>query len=144
MKEVSKVFIGASALLNNGSVLSRIGCAVVAMVAQRFKSPLLVCCESYKFHEKVQLDSICFNELGDPDDLIVTGKGDPHGEALSEWRDIPKLKLLNLTYDLIPTEFVTMVITEVGMIPATSVPVVLREYHKDLAVISEQSSGAGS
>ena len=50
---------------------------------------------------------------------------------LSGWRDIPKLKLLNLKYDLTPATFISMVITEMGMIPATSVPVILREYHKD-------------
>ena len=38
------------------------------------------------------------------------------------------MKLLNLIFDLTPAQFVTMVITEVGMIPITSVPVVLREY----------------
>jgi hypothetical protein len=36
-------------------------------------------------------------------------------------------------------EFVTMVITEVGMIPATSVPVVLREYHKDHLMVDEKT-----
>lgn len=31
--------------------------------------PVLVCCEAFKFHERVQLDSITHNELGDPDAL---------------------------------------------------------------------------
>jgi translation initiation factor eIF-2B subunit delta len=30
---------------------------------------VLVCCEAFKFHERVQLDSITHNELGDPDAL---------------------------------------------------------------------------
>ena len=29
-----------------------------------------VCCETYKFTERVLLDAICYNELGDPDDLV--------------------------------------------------------------------------
>lgn len=36
----------------------------MAMVAHAFGVPVLVCCEAYKFHERVQLDSICANELG--------------------------------------------------------------------------------
>lgn len=44
-------------------------------------------------------------------------------------------------YDLTPAEFVSMVITEVGMIPATSVPVVLREYHKDHIVTDDSVLG---
>jgi translation initiation factor eIF-2B subunit delta len=57
-----------------------------------------------------------------------------NSSPLSEWRDIPSLKLLNLVYDLTPNEFIMMVNTEVGMIPPTSVPVVLREYRKEFAL----------
>lgn len=132
MEEVSKVFMGASALLANGTVISRVGSAVVGMMAHTYNTPLLVFCETYKMHERVQLDSICFNELGDPDELISNDRDDcKYGDVLTDWRDQQKLKLLNLTYDSTPPEFVSMVITEVGMIPATSVPVILREYHKD-------------
>lgn len=64
MHEVTRVFLGASAVLSNGTVYSRVGTACVAMVAHAFQVPVLVCCEAYKFHERVQLDSICSNELG--------------------------------------------------------------------------------
>ena len=64
MPEVTRDFLGASAVLSNGTVYSRIGTACVAMVAHAFCVPVLICCEAYKFHERVQLDSICSNELG--------------------------------------------------------------------------------
>lgn len=64
MHEVKRVFLGAASVLSNGTVYSRVGTACVAMVAKAFNVPVLVCCEAYKFHERVQLDSICFNELG--------------------------------------------------------------------------------
>lgn len=35
-------------------------------------------------------------------------------------------------YDITPPEYITMIITEVGMIPPSSVPVVLREVRKEL------------
>ncbi|KAL2935512.1 Translation initiation factor eIF-2B subunit delta [Bienertia sinuspersici] len=66
MHEVTRVFLGAASILSNGMVYSRIGTACVAMVAHSFRVPVLVCCEAYKFHERVLLDSICSNELGDP------------------------------------------------------------------------------
>jgi len=130
IREVNKVIMGAAALLSNGSVISRVGSALVALHAHRNNVPLLICCETYKFHERVQLDSIGFNELGDPDELLVADEqsGNSMSDSLSEWRDMANLKLLNLMYDLTPVTFVTMVITEVGMIPPTSVPVILREY----------------
>jgi translation initiation factor eIF-2B subunit delta len=44
---------------------------------------------------------------------------------------LPRLGLLNLKYDAMPAEYVTMVVTEFGMIPPTSVPVILREYRQE-------------
>ncbi|KAJ1862825.1 hypothetical protein LPJ73_000665 [Coemansia sp. RSA 2703] len=51
---------------------------------------------------------------------------------LSDWRSTPNLHLLNLMQDVTPPEFVTVIITEVGMIPTTSIPVVLREYKNQI------------
>ena len=39
--------------------------------------------------------------------------------------------LLNLIYDAMPQDFVTLVVTEFGAIPPTSVPVILREYRQE-------------
>lgn len=44
---------------------------MVGMVAQERRVPVIICCETYKFHERVQLDSICANELGDPEALAT-------------------------------------------------------------------------
>ena len=147
MKEVSMVMVGASSILANGSVISRVGTATVGMMADVYKVPMIICCETYKFHERVQVGSISFNELGDPEDLVRVDRDrnsrDPRGDSkarqgaaeekkqeLDDWRDVRHLKLLNLAYDLTPPCFVSMVITEFGSIPVTSVPVVLREYMK--------------
>ncbi|WCJ22009.1 Translation initiation factor eIF-2B subunit delta [Euphorbia peplus] len=130
MHEVTKVFIGASSVLSNGTVYSRVGTACVAMVAHAFRVPVLVCCEAYKFHERVQLDSICSNELGDPDAIKkVPGRKDVnYHDSLANNEN---LQLLNLMYDVTPSEYVSMIITDYGMIPPTSVPVIVREYRRE-------------
>lgn len=130
MQEVTRVFLGASSVLSNGTVYSRVGSACVAMVAHAFHVPVMICCETYKFHERVQLDSICSNELGDPDALVkVPGRKDL--SELEGWSQSAHLQLLNLTYDATPADYVSMIITELGMVPPTSVPVILREYRKE-------------
>ncbi|KAK1301544.1 hypothetical protein QJS10_CPB12g00258 [Acorus calamus] len=97
MHEVTRVFLGASSVLSNGTVYSRDGTACVAMVAHAFRVPLIICCEAYKFHERVQLDSICSNELGVPDVISkVPGRRDLN--YLDNWSDDKNLQLLNLTY----------------------------------------------
>ncbi|KAJ3331022.1 Eukaryotic translation initiation factor 2B, subunit 4 delta, 67kDa [Blyttiomyces sp. JEL0837] len=128
MREVTKLVIGASALLANGAVMAR-----------------AVLCELYKFTEAVRLDSFVWNEIGDPDELVdienrpptaVTpsllsppgsgahgGKKDANSQPsiLKEWRDIPDLKLLHLYYDVTPANFIDLVICENGCQPSTSV-----------------------
>ncbi len=66
---------------------------------------------------------------GDPNDLVNIEK---NSEYLKDWKDSKSLSLLNLVYDVTPPELVTMVITELGMIPCTSVPVVLRVKHSEI------------
>uniref|UniRef100_I3MH78 Translation initiation factor eIF2B subunit delta n=1 Tax=Ictidomys tridecemlineatus TaxID=43179 RepID=I3MH78_ICTTR len=128
LPEVSKVLLGAHALLANGSVMSRVGTAQLALVARAHNVPVLVCCETYKFCERVQTDAFVSNELDDPDDLQCE-----RGEhvALANWQNHPSLRLLNLVYDVTPPELVDLVITELGMIPCSSVPVVLRVKSSD-------------
>ncbi|RHY03003.1 hypothetical protein DYB25_006935, partial [Aphanomyces astaci] len=142
MKEVTKVFLGATAIMSNGAVVARVGTALCAMTAHEFNVPVLFCCETYKFSDRVQLDSITHNELRDPDELVnsyaadhqrLTNRSEAEASAhvLADWRDLPNLKLLNLVYDLTPMEYVSMVVTEIGMIPPTSIPAIIREYRKE-------------
>lgn len=64
IRDATKVYLGAHAMLSNGRLYSRVGTAAVAMYAKEFDKPVIVCCESIKFTDKVGLDSIVTNELG--------------------------------------------------------------------------------
>ena len=174
MKQVSKVFIGAVAMLNNGTAMGRAGTAMVAMTAHAYNTPVMVCCETYKFCERAQLDSICFNELGkaawhrihtasrwlksglcagSPEQLVapkgwpeakpsadssgvldlrresaLSVRESPRPEACVSQRALVLRQALNLCYDITPIKYIAVVVTEVGMIPPTSVPVIIREY----------------
>ncbi|XP_065220162.1 translation initiation factor eIF2B subunit delta [Planococcus citri] len=116
MKEANKVLLGAHALLTNGYVMSRAGSSQVALIAKSFNVPVLVCCETHKFSERVQTDALVYNELGDAEKLI----GD------SSCKSNNNLNLLTLMYDVTPSDLVTAVVTELAVLPCTSVPVVLR------------------
>ena len=73
------------------------------MAAHEHGVAVLVCCETYKFTERVLLDAICYNELGDPDALLQAADADQGGASLSDWRERPRLKLLNHHKPLIHT-----------------------------------------
>ena len=52
--------------------MSRIGTAVIALVAKSYNVPVLVCCETYKFCDKVQTDAFVNNELGKTTPIIIS------------------------------------------------------------------------
>lgn len=132
IKEVTKTIIGAAGIYANGTLLSRTGTAAVCALSRRSNVPVIVCCETVKFSDRLQIDSFVFNELGDPDALVRPGASD--ATALNGWKSVDSLKLLNILYDVTPSEYVTVVITEIGLIPVTSIPVVLREYSSSTAM----------
>lgn len=68
--DVDYLFLGAHSILSNGFLYSRAGTAMLAMSAKRRNIPVLVCCESLKFSQRVQLDSVTYNELADANDLV--------------------------------------------------------------------------
>ena len=45
--------MGAASVNSNGTVVSRIGSAAVAMMADAVGVPVIICCETYKFSSKV-------------------------------------------------------------------------------------------
>ena len=122
MQQVTKVFLGASALLVNGSIYGQIGTACVALLAKSHHVPVLVCCETYKISNKVQLESITQNELGNPRELLLDGENQTVKSSKPK-----NLKAANLLYDVTADKFVSGIITELGIIPPTSVAVLLRE-----------------
>jgi translation initiation factor eIF-2B subunit delta len=120
IEDVTKVMLGAHAMMSNGRLFSRVGTALVAMEAIEAKKAVLVLCETIKFTERVALDSIVHNEIAPADELVIPGG------ALTNWEDIKKLQLCNLMFDVTPAEYIDMIITESGIVPPTSVPVLHR------------------
>ena len=192
MTDVTRVILGASCFMSNGAMLAPAGTAMVAALAKSKQIPVIVASESYKFSEKVQLDSIVFNELGHTSEIAImalategeeTGQSTlvPTPQKLSVFRgmnlerdnassnssssssgagaaaaeevgsglvsiptrandfngvakraesDLP-FEVVNLRYDLTPINNISVVATESGLIPPTSIPVLIRELHAD-------------
>eukprot|EP01060_Flectonema_neradi_P000540 TRINITY_DN10340_c0_g1_i2.p1 TRINITY_DN10340_c0_g1~~TRINITY_DN10340_c0_g1_i2.p1 ORF type:complete len:469 (+),score=79.54 TRINITY_DN10340_c0_g1_i2:66-1409(+) len=121
----TKVFVGASAMLTNGSLVNRIGTATVCTLAKHFGRPVLCFCEKYKFADKVWLGSLTNNEEASSTSLLTLMNGTP--SPLSDSIDSDCLSLVNYMYDVTPAEAIDVVMTEIGPMPPTSVPVIVRE-----------------
>eukprot|EP01059_Diplonema_ambulator_P019582 TRINITY_DN330_c0_g1_i1.p1 TRINITY_DN330_c0_g1~~TRINITY_DN330_c0_g1_i1.p1 ORF type:complete len:445 (+),score=170.46 TRINITY_DN330_c0_g1_i1:33-1337(+) len=124
LPKCNKVFVGASSMLTNGSLVSRTGTSMIAMMAKHFSLPVLCFCETYKFADKVWLGSLTNNEEADTTDLMTLMDGNESPIANDE---SDKLKVANYMYDLTPAENIDMVVTELGPMHPTSVPVIVRE-----------------
>lgn len=147
---VDLCLLGTHALLSNGAMYGRAGQATVAMMAKSAGVPVVCCCETYKFTDRIMLDSIVSNEMGSlslhscrPDQelrsttgtvqsLIPAASQNPYF-ALPPTSPGPPSEAdggdrLTLLYDVARPEDVTVVITEAGMIPVQSVPVLQRDY----------------
>ncbi|CDO73983.1 hypothetical protein BN946_scf185043.g32 [Trametes cinnabarina] len=120
ISEVSTVLVGAHSIHTNGAVYSRAGTALVAMMAKRHSVPVVVCCETYKFSETIQLDSFSKNELAPVGDLFSSFPHNKPRESLT-LENKPNLEILNPLYDLTPPTCITAVVTEVGVIPPNSI-----------------------
>ena len=118
IQDATKVMLGAHAMMSNGRLFSRAGTAIVAMEAKDADKPVLVLCATVKFTDRVSLDSIVHNEIAPPDELVIPGG------ALEKWKKTKNLQLCNLMYDSTPAEYIQMIISEVGELPTTSVPVI--------------------
>lgn len=65
MFDATKVFLGAHSIMANGALYSRAGTAVVAAAAKHSGLPVLVLCETIKFSDKIIIDGLVNNELGE-------------------------------------------------------------------------------
>ncbi len=134
LPRASLVLLGASALHSDGSLYSRAGTALIAMLAKEHRVPVVACVETYKFGEKVVLDAVACNELGEVGDLLEipfgivpgssvrAGSGLGFGERDEDEEDFGRKKggkgaevvAVHLLYDLTPPSLITAVCTEVS------------------------------
>lgn len=152
VKDATKVFLGAHAMMSNGRLYSRVGTALVSMLASSHSLPVIVLCQSVKFTEKVALDSIVGNEVAPAeeilseaerrellplksrlpaalknDDKTSTDETPADTTDVLKWiEDTRNLNHLQVLYDVTPAQYINMVITEYGSLPPSSVPVVHR------------------
>ena len=109
-KKVTKVFLGADALLKKG-IINKVGSEVIAQVAKNEKIPVYVIADSWKFSPReLKLEKRDFYEV---------------------WKDLPKkskIKIKNPAFEFVPKKYLKGIITEKGLM---SYRKFLREVKKD-------------
>lgn len=126
MADVTKIMLGAHAMLANGVASARAGCGMLALAGHERSVPVMMVCETYKFSERVQLDSFVSNELVSPEAVL---ERDP--------LQLPKsgggamdVQVVYLMYDIIPSKLISVCVSEMGLLPCKSVPVIVNEFKR--------------
>lgn len=111
---VDKVFVGADTLCANGDLLNKIGTSQVALCARELNIDFIVATESIKFSPQSLLGSIIPIEERDSFEVLEKGK-------------IKKLKIRNPAFDITDVSYISMIVTEYGVIPPQAVYHILKE-----------------
>ncbi|CCU98611.1 unnamed protein product [Malassezia sympodialis ATCC 42132] len=126
------VLLGTSSLLSNGAPYARSGTAMCAMMAHGFHIPVIICCETYKFSDRIQLDSFVVNEAGQSSDLLSQEDDTLQTPSVlltrAECSAQSRLKVVQLLHDVTPPRYVSAIASEVGLSGTESVGVILRDY----------------
>lgn len=128
----SVVLLGTASLLSNGAPYARSGTAMCAMMAHGFGVPVIICCETYKFSDRIQLDSFVVNEAGQSSDLLSQEDDNTLTDSVlltrAECGAQSRLKVVQLLHDVTPPRYVSAIASEVGLSGTESVGVILRDY----------------
>ena len=108
LKEADLFLFGVDAITSQGSVINKIGNKMMAEIAHKYDVPRYACSFSWKFDPKTAIGKI--EKLESRDEKEV-------------WPGKPKkLKISNVVFEEIPSDLVTGIISELGILdPATFV-----------------------
>ncbi|MBN2015135.1 MAG: ribose 1,5-bisphosphate isomerase [Candidatus Altiarchaeota archaeon] len=116
MKEmkVDKVVVGADTVYANGDMINKIGTSQIALCAKEMDVDFIVATESLKLCPQSLLGSKREIEYRDPSEIISPDK-------------LPGVKILNPAFDITNADYITVFVTEFGVIPPEAVYHLLRE-----------------
>lgn len=117
---VTKIIFNARAVFKNGSVLLPSGCLNIVAEAKWFRKPVIVLAASYKVSSMIVSDetrpAIC--GIGNPHDLMdYTEELGMHGSVT----------VLKAKFDLIPSEYVDVIVSDVCCVNPRNISKVLLE-----------------
>lgn len=129
IREVDKVVVGADAVAANGAVVNKIGTSLIALAAKERGADFYVAAETYKFSPHTVVGELVVIEERSPLEVVDE----------SFIRAHPRLAVRNPSFDVTAPEYITAIITEVGLIPPTAAAIVLEEVYGSLPVSGESN-----
>ncbi len=118
MNKVDLVIVGADAVVVNGAVVNKIGTSQIALAAREARTPFIVAAETYKFAPRTLVGELIEIEERSPLEVL------PYEIA----KDLPSVTVRNPVFDVTPSEYIDLIVTEEGAIPPAMAYVIIRDY----------------
>lgn len=112
--KVDKVIVGADTICANGDLINKIGTSQVALCAKEQDVDFIAATESIKFSPASVMGSVVEIEERDPSEVILPGK-------------LRGVRVLNPAFDVTDAEYISMIVTEYGVIPPQAAYHLLKE-----------------
>lgn len=117
MGRVNKVFISSQALFTDGSCLTLSGSSSIASIAEWFSVPVFVLTPKVHFTPLITFNQKSSFPLQSPMKVFHEGMGKPN------------LEVISAVYDVIPSEQVTLIVTEDDVYSPDYIYRVFAEYY---------------
>lgn len=117
MNKVNTTIVGADAISSNGALVNKIGTSTVALVAKEARTLFFVATETYKFSPETMIGELIEIEERDIEEVIDR----------EELEKIGNPKVLNPAFDITPSQYIDLIITEKGIIPPQAAFTILQD-----------------
>ncbi len=124
MAKMDKAIVGADAVAANGAVVNKIGTSMVALAAHESRVLFFVAAETYKFSPETMLGQLVKIEERSSAEIISEGK----------LRQMPKVTVRNPSFDITPSEYIDLIITEKGIVPPQAALMIIQKEFGIIAV----------
>jgi ribose 1,5-bisphosphate isomerase len=117
MEDFDHAIFGADAVAANGAVVNKIGTSEIALVAHEARVRTMVAAETYKFDPGTMAGELVEIEERPPEEVISN---------LEEYKGIT---IRNPAFDITPSEYIDVIVTEMGVIPPQAAILILTEQY---------------
>ncbi len=117
VNDVDLCLVGADTITANGAVVNKVGTSMMALAAHEARTNLYVAAETYKFSSATMSGRLVKIEERDPEEVI----------DLKTLKTMPNVSVRNPAFDVTPSEYIDLIITEKGIIPPQGALLILKE-----------------
>lgn len=112
------MIVGADAIAANGALVNKIGTSQLALAAHEARKSFMVAAETFKFSPStilgipIEIEERSSEEVVDPSVL----------------EELPHVQVKNPAFDFTPSEYIDMIVTDIGIIPPAMAYTVIKEH----------------